>query len=206
MKPPSIILLVSLAVSSAFKTNIQWEKNQGGDEFVLFDDHVVNIWRKELGLVDPGMKKVAHWVRNEQIGIGNTLGGFAAVTISGLIENRTVVYNSRMLEKFCALVSCKLKKLPGGSYAPHKGTDVTIAGHSGIRVSGGPEMKPEMASLAPFYHQAGCSLGETLLANFDSSKDKVDEWPRRCLYSQLLRSLIVGKGGRLSAESDWLQE
>lgn len=49
-----------------------------------------------------------------QVGIGNTFGGYAAVMMENVfLEDRTLVITSRILQKFCELVSCRITKMPG---------------------------------------------------------------------------------------------
>jgi hypothetical protein len=81
--------------------------------FVLVDDHVSFAWRKEVGRPTPDMKKVVVWTRHEQVGIGNTFGGFARVMQDALEEDRTLVISSLIFEKFCEIVPCAMKAIPG---------------------------------------------------------------------------------------------
>ena len=81
---------------------------------VLADDHESFAWRRAAGAPKCNLHRVLIWTRHEQVGIGNTLGGYATSMFSALAENRTLVIRSIILQKFCDIVQCAIKTLPGG--------------------------------------------------------------------------------------------
>ena len=110
---------------------------------------------------------------------------------------------SRILQKFCVLVPCALVPLDheDGRFNPPKDANVKRNTDYFFKVDGYPKGADGVA-MEPFYHQAGCKL--------PSPAGEWDDlgWRHRCLYSRLIRSLILGgdsKSGKLVKEKEWLQ-
>ena len=142
---------------------------------------------------------LAQW----QVGIGNTFGGYTSALQQALRENRTLVVTSRILQKFCVLVPCALEPLDAedGHFKPKKDADVKRNTDYFFKVDGYPRGADGLA-LEPFYDLAGCKL-----PNPAGEWDDLG-WRHRCLYSRLIRSLIVGgdsKSGKLMQEKEWLR-
>jgi hypothetical protein len=142
---------------------------------------------------------LAQW----QVGIGNTFGGYTSALQQALRENRTLVVTSRILQKFCVLVPCALEPLDDedGHFKPKKEADVKRNTDYFFKVDGYPRGADGLA-LEPFYDLAGCKLPNPA-GEWDDPG-----WRHRCLYSRLIRSLIVGgdsKSGKLMQEKEWLR-
>jgi len=201
------------------------------------DNDVLKI-RSGLGLPPLTDNKAVYWIRHEQVGIGNTFGGYAAVCISDvLLGGRTFVFNSRILQKFHAFVPCTITVATPGEqrWLRPRGADVRTAADYFIKLNGGHSREEELA-MRPIYEAAGCALPNMTAAPSDFDANVVSQpfaararegrvaaagrapkparplhhrdpnWPRRCLYSRLVRSLIVGgPGGRLEEEKEWLR-
>jgi len=198
------------------------EINARETAFVLSDDHASFQWRKDAGHKKPDIdEKAILWTRHEQVGIGNSLGGFSSVMLEALVEDRELVIHSVILEKFCEIVSCALRRLPDNpGYGPPKerfqdGT-VTKADHFFYFVTGVPE-HGILIGLRDYYDAAGCSgPGPTgpdsvevpeknTLRNRMASRAE-ELWPTKCMYTKLLHSLIRGPGVRFRSEVDWLHQ
>ena len=78
---------------------------------VLSDDHEAHRWRKVTGRPDMSLRKVVIWTRHKGIGIGNTLGGLSRVMQDAMMEDRTILIRSIILEKFCQIFKCSLVPL-----------------------------------------------------------------------------------------------
>lgn len=121
-----------------------------------------------------------------------------------LRENRTLVVTSRILQKFCVLVPCALEPVHGedGHFKPDKGIDLKRNSDYFFKVDGYPK-GADAAAQEPFYALAGCELPNPA-GEWDDKG-----WRHRCLYSRLIRSLIVGGssgGGKLQVEKEWLRQ
>jgi hypothetical protein len=80
---------------------------------IIPPDHETTAWRRAAGRPEPSLRKAVVWTRHEQVGIGNTLGGFARVMLDALAEDRAVVIHSIILQKFCEIVQCAVNEIPG---------------------------------------------------------------------------------------------
>jgi hypothetical protein len=84
--------------------------------FVVDGDFAVKQWRSALGIQNPPQHLVTHWRRHDHVGIGNALGGLTSATIEAFLENRELVLESRVLQKFCEFVRCAIREVPGEQY------------------------------------------------------------------------------------------
>jgi hypothetical protein len=77
--------------------------------------------------------------------------------------------------------------------------DVTKVGHFQMVLRG--TRKGVVDHVEPFYNSTGCVVPP-------KGHPKEDElWPKRCIYSKIVRSLVTGgPGGRLTQDSAWLQQ
>lgn len=136
---------------------------------------------------------------HDQVGIGNALAGLGRVMIDAMIENRILLINSLILEKFCTVVPCSLNSLPNGftSHLSEKGVNVTHASHCLINFS---ERYP---ALIPILE--ACKCGQS-----PPPSDPGDfDWPYRCFYAKILRRLIdrtSSNGGMIQSEKLWLKK
>jgi len=169
--------------------------------YTLASDHESFEWRRKAGRPTPDMNKVVVWTRHEQVGIGNAFGGFARVMQDALEEDRTLVIYSLIFEKFCAVVPCAMRQIPDEGYLKRKGGDVTKASHFQIQLSNN---RRAPLKESPWFTAAGC--WDPPVSHGSPPRDF--DWPPMCMYSKLVRSFVTGgtHGGRLEAESSWLQK
>jgi hypothetical protein len=53
----------------------------------------------------------AAFATSSKVGIGNALGGFSDALQDCFIQNRQLVINSRILEKFCEILECTIHQV-----------------------------------------------------------------------------------------------
>jgi len=145
------------------------------------------------------MKKVVVWTRHDNFGIGNTLHGYCSSIQDALLEDRLFIVNSVVIEKFCAIVSCRLLKLPAPGYKKGPSDDMTIA--RAFQYSFDSRKKDKIDPFDPFYNISGC------LQPPRTNIEDLMQWPRFCIYSKLVRNLVRGgMGGRLEESKKWLKQ
>lgn len=172
--------------------------------YALTINHETERWRINAGRPLPNIThptRTIIWTRHEQVGIGNTLGGFDKVLLDSLSENRTLIIHSVILEKFCELVKCSLRKLE--RYRKQEGDNVTQVGHFQVDLRPPNVRQHGPDPLQVFYESAGC---DTSLPSGRINTNRY-YWPKMCLYSKVLETLIVGgPTGRLQKEKHWLSK
>jgi len=183
-------------------------KVTGAAEFsaVLKPEHESFTWRRIANRTEPTLNKTFHWIRHEQIGIGNTLGGYVTSMISALREDRLLVITSRILFKFCDIVKCSVEPL----MAPYKkkvGANVSIGSAYYFKVGYAAN---ELNGIRDIINAVGCAFQQPIIANRQVPGKKrylnVDyDWPKRCLYSKIVRSLVESGDGMLQKRKEWLR-
>jgi len=180
----------------------------GAAEFaaVLKPEHASFSWRRLANRTEPTLNRTFHWIRHEQIGIGNTLGGYVTSMVTSLREDRLLVITSRILFKFCDVVKCSIEHL----MAPYKkkmGANVSIGSAYYFKVG---YTANELDGLRDLIDAMGCalqpSIAEQPIQEGKKRRRHVDyDWPKRCLYSKLVRSLIDSGEGLLQKRKEWLR-
>jgi hypothetical protein len=181
---------------------------QGVAEFaaVLKPDHESFAWRRLANRTEPTFDKTYHWIRHEQIGIGNTLGGYVTSMFSALREDRLLVMTSRILFKFCDVVKCSIDLLKA-PYVKKVGANVTLGSSYFFKVGYAAN---ELNGLTSFVNAIGCAQPPSVLEQQPVSNKKQlppldKDWPKRCLYSKLIRSLVESENGMLQKKKEWLR-
>jgi len=79
--------------------------------FALADDHPAERWRQAAGRPPATLQRTLVWVRHDNFGIGNTLHGFASAMLDAFVEDRSMVINSVVVQKFCEVLACSIRQL-----------------------------------------------------------------------------------------------
>ena len=80
--------------------------------FVLDNDFDLHTWRRLAGKSEePQINKRVVWTLHDLVGIGNALGGFSRALQDSLAEDRLLIINSIILQKFCHIVGCPLRQV-----------------------------------------------------------------------------------------------
>jgi hypothetical protein len=184
--------------------------------FVLTEEHDSVKWRHTAHKPAPPLEeRGALWTRHDVVGIGNALGSFSNAVRFALAEDRALVLRSRILQKFCEMVLCNMRPLPGDNVASKN--MVALAEKSGdwqkLLNNQNERDKPNFervvtardrtpSPLDVYYNASGCAQPPAGYPREDAHK-----WPNLCLYSKNVRSLVVGgPSGRLARERSWLEQ
>lgn len=100
-----------------------------------------------------------------------------------------------VLDKFCNILECALVQLPG-KYRANKGDDVVQT--KGFSMNLNSQKNDPMES---FYKASGC-----LNLPVGHVAQDAHRWPRMCMYSKILNSMILGPGKLLREKQAWLKK
>lgn len=171
------------------------------NHYALTEDHETNSWRRAAGRPVPtvhGGSKALIWSCHERVGIGNNLGAFTHAMREALEGDRALVITSLILHKFCEMVGCHWRLL--GDYRRRPGDH--FVNHLNQGSDEGNDRPNGLLSdpMAAYYNISGCSVAPPGV--------RLDYWWRKnCLYSRLIRSLVIGgPGGRIQKEKAWLRK
>ena len=110
---PWYLALAAVTVRGANWRPPHYFTTKGDHNYFPANDFALATWRRDLGTPPSSTQTVLHWRRHDQVGIGNALGGLTTAAIDAFVENRDLVLESRILQKFCEFVRCAIIKAPG---------------------------------------------------------------------------------------------
>jgi hypothetical protein len=152
--------------------------------FMLSSNHECFNWFEKTHRPRPSIQNSILWTKNAVVGIGNAVNGIVRALHYSLAQNRTVMFQSVMVEKLCHSLHCNWTP-----FSADMADNVDVVNLLHVRA--------ESATLDKVISPVGKSAGGDQLAAFYDASGCSMHVPyqdarslRFCLYSKLLSGFI----------------
>jgi hypothetical protein len=174
--------------------------------FELVAGHVSDRWRLKAGFPQPADGHVALWTKLHDVGIGNAINGIGKGIQFALATNRTVMFQSSIVEKFCLLLRCAWQSVEGQRFKDISHVDLfhinEESAHLDKVLESIGKWPVTFDPLTNVYPHAGCQVH--LMSPWEDTRRFAH---KLCFQTKVLRSFVLGSGGMLQGQQfAWLEK